>query len=291
MRNSIVTSLAAALALLVMAQADTYAQGGQGAAREPLISQGVVKMPNPPGPAPKRDLSGTWVGPRAGAPADNAGRPDPIPPMTPAGMEAFKEHKSYGDATRGGPNPATEQVSNDTFITCDPLGFPRTLLGQSIEARGGLTFGSAPDRTLMLYEQQSVFREVWTDGRALPKAVDVKDAPESRYYGYSIGHWENDYTFVIETTGFDERPWLDEAGHPRSSMAHITERYTRKDQYNIDLTVTVDDPKYYTKPWVFARGHYYWRKNQQSNEWFCFPSEALDYRDRIARPSGIVDVK
>src|SRR6185436_4473513 len=84
-RNSIVTSLAAALALLVLAQADDYAQGGQGAAREPLISQGVVKMPNPPGPAPKRDLSGTWVGPRAGAPADNAGRPDPIPPMTPAG--------------------------------------------------------------------------------------------------------------------------------------------------------------------------------------------------------------
>jgi hypothetical protein len=286
--KSIVTSLAAALVMLVLAPVDDYAQGG---AQEPLISQGVVKMPTPPGPAPKRDLSGTWVGPRAGAPADNAGRPDPIPPMTPAGEAAFKEHRSFGDATRTGPNAPTERVSNDPFQTCDPLGFPRNLLGQSIEARGSLTFGSAPDRLLMLYQQGTVYREIWTDGRALPKAVDVRGAPESRYYGHSIGRWENDYTFVIETTGFDERPWLDEAGHPRSPMAHITERYTRKDQYNIDLTVTMDDPKYYTKSWVFARGHYYWKKDQQSAEWFCIPSEALDYRDRISRPSGIVDVQ
>src|SRR5690349_19628261 len=72
-RNSIVTSLAAALALLVVAHVDDHAQRGQGVP-EPLISQGVLKMPNPPGPAPKRDLSGTWVGPRAGAPEDNAAK-------------------------------------------------------------------------------------------------------------------------------------------------------------------------------------------------------------------------
>jgi hypothetical protein len=53
----------------------------------------------------------------------------------------------------------------------------------------------------------------------------------------------NDHTLVIDTTGLDERAWLDEAGHPRSAMAHIQERYTRADQYNLQLTVTVDDPK------------------------------------------------
>jgi len=289
-RNSIVTSLAAALALLVVAHVDDHAQRGP-VAPEPLISQGVLKMPNPPGPAPKRDLSGTWVGPRAGAPADNAAKPDPVPPMTPAGTAAFKEHKSYGAATRKGADGSREEVSNDPFITCDPLGFPRDLLGHAIETRGGVVFGSAPDRTLMAYEQQRVWREIWMDGRALPKAVDVKGAPESRYYGYSVGHWENDNTFVIETTGFDERAWLDEEGHPRSSMAHITERYVRTDQYNMNLTVTVDDPKYYTKPWTWLRGHYYWRKDQQVTEWFCLPSEALDYRDRLSRPSGIVDAR
>jgi hypothetical protein len=125
------------------------------------------------------------------------------------------------------------------------------------------------------------------DGRALPKAVDVRGAPESRYYGYSVGHWENDKTLVIDTTGVDERPWLDEAGHPRSSSARIQERYTRGDQYNLQLTVTVDDPKYYTKPWTWMRANFYWVMNQEFAETFCIPSEGIEYRDSLAKPSGI----
>jgi hypothetical protein len=57
-------------------------------------------------------------------------------------------------------------------------------------------------RILIAYEQQRAWREIWMDGRALPKAVDVKGAPESRYYGYSVGHWENDNTLVIDTTAW-----------------------------------------------------------------------------------------
>ena len=83
--------------------------------------------------------------------------------------------------------------------------------------------------------------------------MDVEGAPDSAYYGYSVGHWENDNTFVIETTGLDERAWLDELGHPKSSSAHIVERYTRVDQYNLELVATLDDPKFYTKPWTFMR--------------------------------------
>jgi hypothetical protein len=125
------------------------------------------------------------------------------------------------------------------------------------------------------------------DGRALPKAVDVKGAPESRYNGYSVGHWENDTTLVIDTTGLDERAWLDTVGHPRSSMARIQERYTRVDQYNIRLTVTVTDPKYYTKPWTFMRANLYWMKAQQFAETLCIPSEAIEYLDTLAKPSGV----
>ena len=243
---------------------------------EGFVTEGVPRMPNPPGPAPRRDLSGVWVGPQ-----DN--KPDPVPPMTPAGAALFKGRKPYGEASRNDGLGA----SNDPFITCDPLGFPRNLLAHAVSSRGRMLFGSAPDRILIAHEQQRVWREIWMDGRALPKAVDVRGAPESRYYGYSSGHWENDNTLVIDTTGVDERPWLDEVGHPRSSSARIQERYTRRDQYNVQLTVTVDDPKYYTKPWTWMRANFYWVMGQEFAETICIPSEGIEYRDSLARPSGI----
>jgi len=284
MRNSILASIAAAAAVLAVSYVANPAAQQRQRVPEGFISEGIPKMPNPPGPAPKRDMSGTWVGPGV------SNKPDPVPPMTPAGQAAFKERKSYGVASRlggQGRDQAGEAESNDPFITCDPLGFPRNLLAHAITARGGTLFATAPGRILIGYEQQRIWREIWTDGRALPKAVDQRGAPESRYYGFSVGHWENDTTLVIDTTGFDERPWLDEEGHPRSSMAHIQERYTRVDQYNIQLTVTVDDPKYYTKSWTYMRANLYWMKAQEFSESFCVPSEAIQYRDTLARPSGI----
>ena len=276
MRNSMVASLAAVLAVLAAHAAQPMAQGRQRSNAEGFVSEGVPRMPNPPGPAPTRDLSGAWVGPQNN-------KPDPVPPMTPAGEAAFKQRHAYGNATRTDGLGA----SNDPFITCDPLGFPRDLLAHAVSSRGGTLFGSAPNRILIAYEQQRVWREIWMDGRALPTAVDVRNAPESRYYGYSVGHWDNDHTLVIDTTGLDERAWLDEAGHPRSAMAHIQERYTRADQYNLQLTVTVDDPKYYTKPWTFMRANFYWMKAQDFAETLCIPSEAIQYRDTLAKPSGI----
>ena len=77
MRNSILASLAAMLALLAAQAADPMAQGRQRISGEGFVSEGVPRMPNPPGPAPKRDLSGAWVGPQNN-------KPDPVPPMTPA---------------------------------------------------------------------------------------------------------------------------------------------------------------------------------------------------------------
>ena len=282
MRKSILASLGAVLALLAAHAADLGAQGPQRISGEGFISEGIPKMPNPPGPAPKRDLSGAWVGP------GTSNKPDPAPPMTPAGEAVFKERKAYTLATNLGNNQdAAPGASNDPYITCDPLGFPRNVLTYAVTNRGGVLFGSAPNRILMAYEQQRLWREIWMDGRALPKAVDVRGAPESRYYGYSVGHWENDTTLVIDTTGLDERPWLDAAGHPRSSMAHIQERYRRVDQYTIQLTVTVDDPKFYTKPWTFMRANLYWMKAREFPETLCVPSEALEYRDTLTKPSGI----
>jgi hypothetical protein len=284
MRNSLAVSMVMLFALVALLATEEGAAAQRARVAEGFISEGVPKMPDPPGPAPKRDLSGAWVGPQNN-------KPDPVPPMTPAGLAEFKLRKAYGAATGQGGNGASNQgqppASNDPFITCDPLGFPRDLLAHAITSRGGTLFGSAPNRILIGYEQQRVWREVWMDGRALPKAVDVRGAPESKYYGYSVGHWENDNTLVIDTTGVDERPWLDEIGRPRSSSAHIQERYTRVDQYNLQLTVTIDDPKFYTKPWTWMRANFYWMKAQEFAETLCIPSEAIQYRDTIAKPSGI----
>jgi hypothetical protein len=282
MRNSLAASIVVLFAVvaLMTTEEGRAAQRGR-ISGEGFVSEGVPRMPNPPGPAPKRDLSGAWVGPQNN-------KPDPVPPMTPAGEAQFTLRKGYGIATRPGANQGSVTgESNDPFITCDPLGFPRDLLAHAVSSRGGMLFGSAPDRLLIAYEQQRAWREVWMDGRALPKAVDVRGAPESRYYGYSVGRWEDDNTLVIDTTGLDERPWLDEVGHPRSTMAHIQERYTRVDQYNLQLTVTVDDPKYYTKPWTWMRANFYWMKAQEFSESLCIPSEAIEYRDTLAKPSGI----
>ena len=80
-------------------------------------------------------------------------------------------------------------------------------------------------------------------------------------------------------------------GKTSLSFDHIQERYARVDQYNMQLTVTVDDPKFYTKPWVFMRADLYWMKNQEFAETFCIPSEGIEYRDSLTKPSGIQVVK
>jgi hypothetical protein len=275
--RSILMGVVASLTAMLFFSSVASAQG-RGRVPEGYVAEGVPKMPNPPGPAPKHDLSGAWVGPQDRMLG-------PFPPMTPTGEKLFKMNHPYlnfqeHDVTKLAP-------SNDPFITCDPLGFPRDLLAHAVSFRGGVLFGSAPNRILIAYEQQRMWREIWMDGRQLPSKIDVPGGAESRYYGYSVGHWEDDHTLVIDTTGLDERPWLDEDGHPRSSTAHVQERYHRLDQYNMELTVTMDDPKFYTKPFRFLKANFYWMKAQEFAETLCIPSEAIQYRDSLSKPSGI----
>jgi len=285
MRNPVVKMICAlagvlSLSSVMLAQQAAPAQQGRGRKiPEGYIADGVPKMPNAPGPAPVKDLSGVWVGPQGN-------KADPIPPMTPAGEKIFKERKAY---LPNGFQAANNELppTNDPFTVCDPLGLPRDLLAHAVSSRGGTLFGTAPGRILIAYQQQRVWREIWMDGRKLPDKIDVKGGAESRFYGYSVGHWEDDHTLVVDSTGVDERAWLDEVGHPRSSTAKIQERYTRKDQYNMQLVVTIDDPKYYTKPFTFMNSGFYWVKDQEFEENFCIPSEGLEYRDTLSKPSGI----
>jgi hypothetical protein len=67
--------------------------------------------------------------------------------------------------------------------------------------------------------------------------------------GYSVGHWDGD-TLVVETTGFNDHGWLDNGGRPSTDALRVTERFRRKDFGHMDIQITVDDPKAYTKPWT-----------------------------------------
>jgi hypothetical protein len=100
---------------------------------------------------------------------------------------------------------------------------------------------------LILYEEFTHFRQIFTDGRGLPNPD-----PETRagaWFGYSIGKWEGD-TFVAETAGFNDKSWLDDSGHPHSDAMRVTERFRRRDFGHMDIAITIDDPKAYTKPFT-----------------------------------------
>jgi hypothetical protein len=111
---------------------------------------------------------------------------------------------------------------------------------------------------VMLYKFQKRWRTIWTDGRELPKdpqlpAWTTADGlpPEPRWWGYSVGRWVDDYTFIARTNGFhDDRTWLDNAGLPQSDAMEVEETYRRVDANHVELSVTITDPKMYTRPWV-----------------------------------------
>lgn len=95
----------------------------------------------------------------------------------------------------------------------------------------------------MLFESYHSFREIFIDGRELPKDLDPA------WFGYSVGKWEGD-TLVVNTVGINANTWLDDGGHPHTDALHVTERFRRPDFGHIEVLLTIDDPKAYTKPWT-----------------------------------------
>jgi len=138
-------------------------------------------------------------------------------------------------------NHRRQNPHESPFTQCLPGGIPATLLVQTFKII------QTPQEIVMLPEVLNPPRQIHTDGRPLPKD------PDPRYMGYSIGHWEGD-TLVVETVGVNMRTSLDIAGHPRSESMHITERYRRRDVGHMDLEITFNDPKYYTRPFSIKTG-------------------------------------
>jgi hypothetical protein len=193
---------------------------------------GTQPAPVSPLPGPKRDISGIWDAGGGGIGA----RGMQTSPLTPAGDALGKTHHS-GDGARMVP---ADQINDPLSTMGDPAGFPRDLL---FELRP-FEVVQQPNKVLMLYMFEKRWRVIWTDGRQLPAN------PDPRWYAYSVGHWEDDYTFVVNSIGTDDRTWLDNAGNPHSNDMKVEERYRRISENSMELTVTIDDPKMYTKPWL-----------------------------------------
>ena len=102
----------------------------------------------------------------------------------------------------------------------------------------------SPGLIVVIYESDGTYRQIYTDGRELPKEV-----VQPSWLGYSVGKWERD-TLVVETAGFNDKTRLDAMGHPHSEALRIVERYRRRDFGHMDVEMTFDDPQMYTKPFT-----------------------------------------
>ena len=98
---------------------------------------------------------------------------------------------------------------------------------------------------VVLYEALHAYRQIFMDGRALPKD------PNPTWMGYSVGRWDGD-TLVVDSNGFVENNWLDNNGHPGTESLRLTERFHRRDFGHLEVQITIDDPKAYTKPWTVS---------------------------------------
>jgi hypothetical protein len=250
---------------------------------EELASRPAV-LPKPFNP---RDLSGVWSTPtRPGyferhsfndkwLDIQDKNVPDQMksqiypPPLTPWGKAKFEATKpSYG------PRSVPPGEGNDDVSTCEPMGYPRDLWEANLRPWEII---QASDRILQHMQYHDIWRTIWTDGRQLPKN------PDPAWNGYSVGHWDGN-TFVVESTGYDDRTWLDHFGSPHSDQMMLVERFKRLDNDHLQLDMTLTDPKAYTAPWV-GEPIIFDRVKVAIFEEICAPSEENHFNDRIRDPA------
>lgn len=255
-------------AAIAQNQSNTAARQGQVDQRPPSVYQKLGKDAG--GPAPAHELTGVWAGPFG----ERVGTPMIIPPLTPLGEKLHKLNiPDTGSVSVADTNDPWKQY-------CDPLGFPRAILTEE----RAYAFATMADRVVELIQYEHTWREIYIDGRALPKNVGQKGGPDPKYYGYSVGHWTDDSTFVVQTTGLDEATWIG-AGYPHSVDMMVTETYNRPDHNDLQLSVVMDDPKIYTKSFTFSTA-YKWIPSQQWEEQLCVPSQIIQYQQIIGVPAA-----
>jgi hypothetical protein len=215
-----------------------------------------------------RDLSGVW--------GNNGIDLDwkTLPPLTAYGRELWQATQAVQTHPEIPPTNGGDG-SKDPMLHCDPLGYPR-----SFTYNYGFEIVHLPDRVVQFFEWGNYHRIIWTDGRKLPD-----DPPQPRWYGYNVGHWEGD-TFVVESNGFEARSWVvddkrsQQRGMPHSDEMKVTERYKRTSYGNLQIELTIIDPKVYEKPWTTV-GNVDLRPGAELGEYYCVPSDSEQYNREV----------
>jgi hypothetical protein len=192
----------------------------------------------------KPDLSGLWRG-FAGGGAQQKAAASAAPPAIPVATfrnvgANFKEGLPLQPWAADVLKKRNDDNSKDNpEAHCLPMGIVQ------FHTQGApRKFIQTPGLIVILYEASSGLRQIFTDGRPLPG-----DDPQPWWYGYSVGAWDGD-TLVVETAGLKDGGWLDIIGTPLTDAAKITERFRRVSYGRMEIDITIDDPKAYTRPWT-----------------------------------------
>ena len=194
----------------------------------PRTADGAVDMdaPSPRLPSGRIDLQGIWM------PDDNSYIRDLALDVGDDNVPYLPWARRLFDARKDG-----SHSSEDPDAHCLPQGVPKidfvAYPWKLIET---------PDSVIIIYDTFTYWRQIFTDGR------EVDPNAGAAWMGYSTGRWEGD-TFVVETTGFNGKVWLDQLGRPSTDRLHVTERFTRTAFGHMTIEVTIDDPGAYTAPW------------------------------------------
>ena len=220
------------------------------------------------------DLSGVWLVAPGGAQAGKVTQwMGQDPPFTAEGLARFNANKPGK-----GPRQAPPAFGNDPLGDANPPGLLRTLVYPR-----PIQIIQLPDRVVQLFEYGHFWRTIWTDGRAVPE----DEGPY--WYGYSVGRLEG-ATLVVQTVGLDARAWLDEWGTPFSEEAKVTERWRKMDANTIQMTITVDDPRTFAKPWTSdprtLRLQPKGSPNSEILEVIFAPVDEKEFNERIRNPAG-----
>jgi hypothetical protein len=185
-----------------------------------------LRAPAPRTPDGKPDLSGVWHAADGRAINNLAGAGGVTAPFQPWAEALYKERQANNGLDRPSGKCLPKSVPEGMTVPPYPFKIVQT-----------------PKLTLVLYEIFVNYRQIHTDGRALPTER------HPAWFGYSVGRWDGDM-FVVDTVGINDRTWLDDSGYPHSDALRITERMRRVDFGRLDIEFTFDDPKTYTKPWT-----------------------------------------
>ena len=161
----------------------------------------------------------------------------------------------------------TTALGKDEDISCSQIS-----LTDFITKQKPIEIVQTPQRIFMFFEYSHTFREIWMDGRAIPKD------PDPTYFGYSVGRWEGD-TLVVETVGFNDQTVIN--GMPHSDAVHFVERYTRTNLDTLELNMSATDSKAYTKPWTAGPVKLAWHPDWELVEAFCIQEDNTAFKKSV----------